>query len=365
MKLALALSGGGIRAAVFHCGVLQRLALDGLLEQTTFVSTVSGGSLVTGLIVCQSGHKWPSSEQYLDSVLPQVTKCLTTATLQQSYVWSSFVLPWRLAQGRAHVLAKQLEAQWKISGTLQDIPATPRWFINATCYETGKNWRFSQSRMGDYLTGYVLMPDVAISAAIAASAAFPGVIGPLTIRAGQYQWHRYEDGEPIPTTTPGKRYELWDGGVYDNLGIEPLFKPREGFREGFDLLLVCDASAPLSIDPRTVKQRVLRLVDIAADQVRSLRSRAVVSEFMRTKDSGAYFKMGNTVHQIYSAVGQSSPEGEYLSLQDVEREATFPTTLRRLTMGEFSRLRRHGFEVADATLATRLSRQFAHRAAPE
>lgn len=39
MRVALALSGGGVRAAVFHCGVLQRLALDGLLESTTFVST--------------------------------------------------------------------------------------------------------------------------------------------------------------------------------------------------------------------------------------------------------------------------------------------------------------------------------------
>ena len=155
MKIALALSGGGVRAAVFHCGVLQRLALDRLLERTTFVSTVSGGSLVAGLIVCRNGHRWPTSEQYLDSVLPQVAKCLTTATLQWSYAWRSFALPWRLAQGRAHILAKRLEAQWGIAGSLQTLPSEPRWFINTTCYETGKNWRFSQPRMGDYLTHYV------------------------------------------------------------------------------------------------------------------------------------------------------------------------------------------------------------------
>ena len=356
MKLALALSGGGIRAAVFHCGVLERLSLDRLLEQTRFVSTVSGGSLFTGLIVCRNGHKWPSSEEYLDSVLPQVIECLTTAALQRSYVWRSVVLPWRLAQGRAEVMAKQLETEWGISGTLQDIPATPRWFINATCYETGKNWRFSQSRMGDYLTGYVLTPSVTIADAIAASAAFPGLIGPLTIRSSRYQWHRYEDGEPIPTTTPVKRYELWDGGVYDNLGVEPLFKSGDGFREGIDLLLVSDASAVLSMDPRSVKERALRLVDIATDQVRGLRARAVVTEFMRRKGSGAYFRMGKTVEQIYAAVEQPAPMGEYLSEKDVKQAATFPTTLRRLTVREFMRLRQHGFEVANATLATRLTR---------
>ena len=174
----------------------------------------------------------------------------------------------------------------------------------------------------------------------------------------------------MPTSTPLKRYELWDGGVYDNLGVEPLFKSGGGFREGFDLLLVSDASAPLSMDPRTVKlmmkpgHRTLRLVYVATDQVRGLRSRAVVTQFMRARNSGAYFRIGNTVEQIYSAAGHSAPGGDYLSTEDVEREARFPTTLRRLTPSEFSRLRRHGFEVADATLATRLPDHFAHREVP-
>ena len=51
MRVALALSGGGIRAAAFHCGVSAASRLGRLLESTTFVSTVSGGSLVVGLIL--------------------------------------------------------------------------------------------------------------------------------------------------------------------------------------------------------------------------------------------------------------------------------------------------------------------------
>lgn len=370
MKIALALSGGGVRASVFHCGVLERLALDGFVERTTFVSTVSGGSLVIGLIVCRNSHRWPTSEQYLNCVLPQVAECLTTATLQWSSAWRSLALPWRLAQGRAHILAEQLEAQWGITGSLQRLPPEPRWVINATCYETGKNWRFSQPRMGDYLTHYVLEPDLPISDAIAASSAVPGLIGPLVVRSGRYQWNRYEGRKLVPTSTCLKRYDLWDGGVYDNLGVEPLFKSGGGFREGFDLLLVSDASALLSVEPRTIKRvikpgnRILRLVNVAKDQVRGLRSRAVVAQFLRTRNSGAYFKIGNTVEQIYSAAGLSVPEGDYLTAAAVEREATFPTTLRRLTPSEFARLRRHGFEVADATLATRLPDHFAHRKVP-
>ena len=367
MRLALALSGGGVRAAVFHCGVLQRLALDGLLERTTFVSTVSGGSLATALILCRNGHRWPSSDEFLNTVLPQVAECLTTATLQWSYAWRSLALPWRLAHGRARILAKQLEAQWGIAGSLQELPTTPRWIINATCYETGKNWRFSRQRMGDYITHYVRNPDVPIADAIAASAAVPGLIGPLVIRSDRYAWHRYEDGELVPTSTPAKRYELWDGGVYDNLGVEPLFKPSSGFRDGFDMLVVSDASAPLEFAPRTLRRmkkpghRVLRLIDIAADQIRGLRSRAIVAGFVHTANTGVYFRMGNTVDEIYSAIDRSAPPGDHLSAADAKKVETFPTTLRCLTQSEFTLLRQNGFEVANATLATRLPRQFTLR----
>jgi NTE family protein len=45
-KLGLALSGGGFRAALFHIGVLARLADEGLLRQVRVISTVSGGAIV-------------------------------------------------------------------------------------------------------------------------------------------------------------------------------------------------------------------------------------------------------------------------------------------------------------------------------
>jgi NTE family protein len=53
-RIGLALSGGGIRAAVFHLGVLRRLAFERLLESVSVVSTVSGGSLVAAAIVSRN-----------------------------------------------------------------------------------------------------------------------------------------------------------------------------------------------------------------------------------------------------------------------------------------------------------------------
>ena len=370
MRVALALSGGGVRAAAFHCGVLQRLALDGLLESTTFVSTVSGGSLVVGLILCQNGHRWPRSEEFLDGVLQRVRARLTTATLQGSYAWRSVALPWRLARGRAHILAGQLEAQWGICGSMRDVPETPRWMVNATCYETGRNWRFSRRRMGDYITNYVLDPATPIADATAASAAVPGAIGPLAIRSADYDWHRYKNGQPVTGSTPAKRYALWDGGVYDNLGVEPLFKPGGGFREGFDFLVVSDASAPLPLDDNRVKRvlmpwrRALRLMDVAMAQVRGLRARSLIAEFERSPEAGVYLRIGNTVEAVYGAVQRKPPAGAKLEDADVARAERFKTTLRRLSIEEFDLLRQHGFDVANATLATRQPERFSYRAVP-
>jgi NTE family protein len=49
LKLGLALSGGGFRAAYFHLGVLARLAERGLLRHVEAISTVSGGSILGAL----------------------------------------------------------------------------------------------------------------------------------------------------------------------------------------------------------------------------------------------------------------------------------------------------------------------------
>src|SRR5215212_1197653 len=47
-RLGLALSGGGSRAAAFHCGTLQGLREIGLLDELDVVSSVSGGSVFAG-----------------------------------------------------------------------------------------------------------------------------------------------------------------------------------------------------------------------------------------------------------------------------------------------------------------------------
>ena len=48
--VALCLSGGGFRSALFHLGALRRLFELGVLHEVALVSSVSGGSILSGFL---------------------------------------------------------------------------------------------------------------------------------------------------------------------------------------------------------------------------------------------------------------------------------------------------------------------------
>lgn len=81
MEIGLALSGGGVRAAIFHLGVLRRLADENLLELVRQLSTVSGGSLILAALLSKSDMQWPSSESYSKHIYPSLRDLLTREDL--------------------------------------------------------------------------------------------------------------------------------------------------------------------------------------------------------------------------------------------------------------------------------------------
>ncbi len=354
MRIGLALSGGGIRATVFHLGALTRLAQQSLIENITFLSTVSGGSLAVALFRACSGNTWPDSAAVLQHTIPETRRLLTARGLDRAYLRYMLLSPWTLRQGRAAAVARALQDCWGVAGLLSDLPDTPRWIINATCYETGKNWRFMKKRMGDYVSGYVASPRLPIAQAVAASCAVPGLVGSLKLDSGRFEWFIYDGATPRPHAPRFRTLTLWDGGVYDNLGVEALFKPAGGFRDGFDFLIVSDASALLEPETRT-SRAPLRLLDIATDQVRGLRARTVLSHLHRNPGVGVYLKIGNTEERILREANRpimtERIHGDSLGASEVREAASLGTTLRRYRKGEYDLVFAHGYQVADATLS--------------
>jgi NTE family protein len=299
----------------------------------------------------------------MDECLPSIYKLLTETDLQRELLYSSILSilkPWQLSQGRAHVLAELLERYWGIHGNVSNMPMNPRWTINATCYETGKNWRFIAERMGDYVANYVIKPNYPLADAIATSAAFPGLIGPLKIMTGKYKWFKYDkdkDVPPIATKPLAKKLTLWDGGVYDNLGAEALYKPSKGLKEGINFLFVSDASKPLDIEEQKWPCKInslLRLLNIPLDQVRALRAREMFCYFDENKNGG-YLIMGKTISGLFEQynVRIDCDQNRCLNEQVIERVFSFPTTLRKLKEDEFGLIYRHGYETCSAILSIR------------
>lgn len=360
-KIGLALSGGGFRAAGFHLGVLKHLAYQGLLEQVTFISTVSGGSLITGLIFSVNNNKWPSSSEFLLNVYPKVKAKILDESLETE-IWKKILCYPQsfFKHGVSGFLEKVLIHKWGIEGFLSDLEEQPRWIINSTTYETGKNFRFMRKRMGDYLTGYVANPNVRIASALAASAGFPGLIGPYVVHTKDFTWEKYKLGsatETEPYDSPFEKLRLWDGGVYDNLGVEALFKTNQlRLRDGLDFLIVCDGSAPLGFDHHTFAlRRAKRLVDIATSQSRNLMTRTLFKFFEDRPFSGAYFNIGDSACKIVNAAKATSRFSKksldcYLDDKICMELSYLGTRLKAIDKEKFNRLLRHGSEVANISL---------------
>lgn len=384
MKIALALSGGGFRATVFHLGVLARLAQEQHLEDVSILSTVSGGSLCAGLVFTLNDLRWPTSSEYITKVLPRAQQLLTTKDLQRAIILRQLSMFWNIFETRADDLSAMMQKYWGITAKLSDLPGTPRWIINATCYETGKNWRFEHFRMGDYVFGYTFDPDIPLADAMAASAGFPGLIGPLVLDTRRYEWSNYVDTtqEIALLTDPDAQrsrvrqsvkpdfpiVHLWDGGAYDNYGLEGLIDVRTGWRKDVEFLIVSDGAGRSESEKyQRGPKALLRLATgIMMDQVRSLRTRIVMERLLNhfADDKGAFLQMGNSARDVLSEAQRESviPQiaQDAMSNEEARLAAKMPTVIRKLSAEEFERLFRHGFEVADYTLFAYHADEFAH-----
>jgi NTE family protein len=166
----------------------------------------------------------------------------------------------------------------------------------------------------------------------------------------------------VPAAFP--KVHLWDGGAYDNLGVESLHNFITGWREGVDFLIISDASGrpkPEKYQPG-VKALLRLMTGVMMDQIRSLRSRAINERFINHKDPGVLLQIGKTTQDVLTGAKKKDDAKKYgpssLNSNETTRAANMETVIRKLTQEEFTRLFRHGFELADAMLYAYYGDQF-------
>lgn len=348
LRIGLALSGGGMRAAVFHLGVLKFLAEKGLLENVRYISTVSGASMCIGLMYMINNKRWVRSNEYLDRVLLEVEKVIVNEDIQLGIVKRTLVDIIHIFDSKSKKFIKSMKKNWKMQGYLGELEKTPKWYINAVSFETGQRFTFSQDWCGDNL-GKIRGEKVEIAQAIAASAGFPILIGMYELKRERYEW--YEENERRKIEQPKGKIHLWDGGIYDNMGLEPIYLLLEEEREikRINFSIVSDAG---SIDEEFVRytrtRAIKRLLDISMKQIDNLNARCYMDHIVKD-GRGVYVRIGRTAKEILEEremieIKKQRIIERSLSKDECKKVATYETNLKKVSKEDFDLILRHGYE---------------------
>jgi len=287
-KIGLALSGGGFRASLYHIGVLAKLAEYDLLRHIEVLSCVSGGSIIGAhyylelrrlFNVENKSDESVSRDDYIKLIETIVGDFL--AGVQENprvrllaNPWTNLKLIFSSGYSRTQRLGELYEEliysrirdgegsnkRWLNNlyiypeGKMDFLPRRDNWsrqckipelVLNATTLNTGHNWQYTASWMGESpaaidsdfdsndryrRTYYSEAPDayknVRLGSAVGASSCVPGLFEPL-ILPGLYQ---------------NATVRLVDGGIFDNQGIESLLE------QDCDVIIASDASGQLATE---------------------------------------------------------------------------------------------------------------------
>lgn len=272
-RLGLALSGGGFRASFYHIGALARMAELGMLRHVESLSTVSGGSIVGAAYYLMLKNLLQSKtddeitdQDYVDLV--QRLELHFLDAVQQNLRMRTFANPWknlkmskanysrsdtigeiyekyiydplldvgerRLTMGDLLITPRGVDGKFHPADQAVGNPArrckVPILILNATSLNSGHNWIFTATSMGEvpprnlnfrdidkrdryrrvrYDEITTRTPSFKLGNAVAASAGVPGLFPPMAV-SGLYK---------------DRRVQLVDGGVYDNQGVAGLLDP--------------------------------------------------------------------------------------------------------------------------------------------
>lgn len=302
IAVAVAISGGGMRAANFAAGVLTALEEipvrgpggrpSNLLREVDYFSTVSGGGLAVGSYI---SHLHEYQRQHPDDVGAHHFLFaagggekkrdgrnwrVALANNYQSSIVGSFFNPAMLGgMDRGNILESRLDQHVlgqhdRRSLTLGDVfakkgtvPRMPYWVANATVYENGAIFPFTPDILRAYgVTGYhhrqrgrriEEAEDLPLAVGLKSSASFPVAIPPTRLKSAKDPMH--------------PNLYLMDGGVADNLGIITALRLLRQDKASRKVLIIIDAynGTPEPYSKRSIKPGMilsaLRTTSISLD----------------------------------------------------------------------------------------------------
>lgn len=337
------LSGGGYRAMLFHAGAVFRMNELGLLKTLNRVSSVSGGSMTAAALALA----YPKFQYDAAGRVPvaDLAKTFLKPILDQANdsidVGAAFggINPFSSAAKQA---AKSYEKNITKGAKLAQVTASPTFVFNATSLMTGAVVRFRSDYIADYHIGTMTGLDIPLSQVVAASAGFPPVLSPTVIDISSAKSDPKTAG-PLAREPYIKTAVLTDGGVYDNLGTETVWKRCRN-------ILVSNAGKPFGFedDPKhNWLEQSLRIIDIVMDQAENLRERILSHAYEIEARHGAMWGLTS---------GLNKPEDRPAMLSAAEFDAAqaVPTRLTQFSKADQALLLKAGY----AHAASRIRKYF-------
>jgi NTE family protein len=298
LRLGLALSGGGYRAAAFHLGTLRALNTMNILKRVNVLSTVSGGSIVGADYALASKSKTYQAfeDEFIRKLKKGVIKRILTSRtfiliVLFTIAWIGGMIyfqftcyPWVSWIMALLVILMIIFFQFKIfpvsaiiegiydriffdGNTLPDLPEEPIMAINSTNLETGLQFTFSKNRMSDSSYDYPSKGEpirfttsrFPVARAVMASSCVPFAFTPVPIANRFFQ--NQDDTERVYP-------QLVDGGVFDNQGMHKLTFDSSSY--SCDIVITSDAGdkMPFESSYKNVMTLLIRTMDVFMNRIK-------------------------------------------------------------------------------------------------
>jgi NTE family protein len=338
--VALCLSGGGYRAALFHLGAVRRLNELRVLGSVDTITSVSGGSILAAHLAATMGPAWPGPEQAFadfEATVAQPFHAFCNRNIRTGPLIAGLA-PWNLFRGSAAVAA--LERQYFALLTqmlLTDLPARPRFVFCSTDMAYGVNWTFTRDEVGSYQAGFApTPPDWHVARAVAASSCFPPFFNPQPVGLRPEALRDGRDPESKERNDRVAALRLSDGGLYDNMGLEPVWKNHA-------VVLVSEGGSTFDAGADGgLLWRLNRYIDIQGRQGGSIRKRWLISSFVNGVLRGTYWGIGTEIENYEIGAKGYSPGLVKRLIAEVR------TDMDRFEEPERMVLENHGYLLADA-----------------
>ena len=365
----------------FHLGCLRALYQLGILSRVQVLSTVSGGSVIGGIYATSDNASFPAFEARVRAALacgvagPTIRTAFMTAEGIKALLcfilvgsinlvlvvfgwifwivswfipvgsrprWSgaNWHLPFRRFASRTTIFRRAIDDVLFKGKRLRDLRGRqPLLIVNAAELRTGSAFYFTANESGSWRLGRLSRTDITLAHAVAASAAYPMFLPALDEELSFDK----RDG-----SRRSERVILTDGGVYDNLGLAPLWPDRDASISlnvsPVNVIICCRAGYGLRHDPPS--QFLISRLKSAMSCIHDRAQNASMTRLFELRAAGKLSAV------VLPYLGQDDSRLKYKPADLVTREEAYayPTDFSAMSNDWIDRLSKRGEQLTLALI---------------